>query len=64
MHQVKRMHRTLVVLAVGLLALAAPLVAAMRTTAARSPARWRGHDSAREGPTEAFALLMRARELP
>ena len=27
MHQVKRMHRTLVVLAVGLLALAAPLVA-------------------------------------
>ena len=27
MHQVTRMHRTLVVLAVGLLALAAPLVA-------------------------------------
>jgi len=27
MHQVKRMHRTLVVLAVGLLALAAPLFA-------------------------------------
>ena len=27
MHQVKRMHRTLVVLAVGLLALAAPLLA-------------------------------------
>jgi len=27
MHQVKRMHRTLVVLAVGLLALAAPLIA-------------------------------------
>ena len=30
MHQVKRMHRTLVVLAVGLLALAAPLVACER----------------------------------
>jgi len=27
MHQVTRMHRTLVVLAVGLLALAAPLIA-------------------------------------
>ena len=60
MHQVKRMHRTLVVLAVGLLALAAPLVAYANDGGPKS-AEWqeRHEHEAREAGLRAFALSPR-----